>query len=80
VAREARDVAVRLGRLVEAVELAPVDGGADAGQQRTIDENAVLPAGRFGDGPLRNVCHWREMMLREAAIPGSGRVSPSRDT
>jgi len=57
VPREARDVAVRLGRLVEAVEPSPVEDDADAAQQRAIDEHSVLPTGRFRDRPLRDMCH-----------------------
>ena len=80
VASEARDVAVRLGRLIESVEPSLVDGHADAAEQRAIDENAMLPARSLGDGPLRDVCHWPGMMLARGGVSGSGRVSPSRDT
>ena len=57
VAGDARDVAIRLGRLIETVELPPVDGDAGAEQHRPIDEDAVLAARCLSDGPVGDMSH-----------------------
>jgi len=59
VARETRDIAVGLWRLVESLDTSAVDGDTRAEERRPIDENPMLAPGRFGDGPLGETCHGR---------------------
>jgi len=42
VAREAPDIAVGLGRLVEALQSLSIDADADAEERHAIDENSML--------------------------------------
>ena len=66
VSRDARDVTIGLRCLVETLEPSPVEDDADAKERRPVDDNAVLPAGCFGDRPLDDTSHGWQMMRPKA--------------